>query len=130
MSLGAVEVIGVLSGAVVGVGGLAGLLSVFIKGRPEAGKIVVDAATGLVMVQESAIKRLNERLDALEASARERDAREGELRKELKELKADLADAIHERDEAVLSMGRLRKRIARLEEALRRLDAPIPPDPS
>lgn len=55
-------------------GGLFGGLALYIKARPEAGRITIDAAQGAVVVQSGVIKdlrdentRLQGRIEALEA---------------------------------------------------------------
>lgn len=57
----------VLVTAIVGAGGLGGLIVALLKVRPEAGQIVVTAAQGAVIVQEKTLERLDHDMDDLRA---------------------------------------------------------------
>lgn len=100
------------------IGGFAAIIRSLQTSKPEAGKIVVDAAVDLV-------QGLGQRVAALEAAASQWDERErglraeiAALRSELAETREALAEATHERDEALLREGSLRKRLARVEQEL------------
>jgi predicted RNase H-like nuclease (RuvC/YqgF family) len=108
-----------LPAAVVGLlgGGVLVGLAAFIKARPEATKIVVDAAQGAVVVQSGVIedladqlKRMRGRIQGLEAELREVDR----LRTENRELHAEV-ERLTRRDD------RSHKRIEALEREVEKL---------
>lgn len=81
--------------AVIGAGGLGGLVLALIKARPEASAVIVDSAKGAVLVQSGVIDDLREAL--------------AETRKELTELRGEVS-----------GVNKLRGRIVELERELGR----------
>lgn len=108
------------------VGGLAALLKSKPEGRKiaaEASATVVGAATGLIAAQAGELTRLAEAIKRLEDANTARDDREAALRREVDELKGELANAIHERDESFLREGVLKGRVGKLEQELAAIKA-------
>lgn len=92
-------------------GGLSGLVTAFFKVRPEAGKIVVDAAKGAVIVQTAVIEQLKQSLAEARAEVRI-------VRDELQKLQDRLEEVLKEN-------SRLRTRLEALQAHQRRHDKEI-----
>lgn len=110
--------------------GIGGGIAALLRFRPENRKIaadasatVVGAATGLISAQAGELTRLAEAIKRLEDANTARDDREVALRREVDELKGELANAIHERDESFLREGVLKGRVGKLEQELAAIKA-------
>lgn len=111
---------------VIGSGGIIGGVATFIKARPEAGKIAVDAAEGAVIVQTSVITTLRQENDQLRARLENLESQVA--------LMAGLAGRVdqleNERKTLHAERTRLRNRVTQLETKLRDLNEALPEPPN
>lgn len=92
-------------------GGLFGGIALYIKARPEAGKITVDAAAGAVIVQSGVIKDLRDENDRLQGRI---SALEAEMTR-FSEIHVRITHLEEENRRLHRENEQLRKRIAHLE---------------
>lgn len=110
--------------AFVGGGGVAGLISVVIKVRPEANQVIVTSAQGAVVIQSTVIDDLNEQLDRVGKRLEAQEALSERLKKDLVECAG-----LHAENESQAQRIRdlekenkaLRRRVKHLEEEVAHL---------
>jgi len=104
-----------MAAALLGSGGVAGMVVALLKVRPEGDRIIVDSARDVVVIQKGVIADLTSRIAQLERDYRD----------DIKVLKASLDAVKTERDELRLEKAGLLARIDHLEAEVARLSSSL-----
>lgn len=115
--------------AIVGAGGAVGAIYGLLKLRPERESIIVTAARGAVVIQETVLDdvraeldRLGRRVDEYKADVERYRQRVAALEHELLETRAELVQTRAQRDAALAAAAEMRARMVALEERIRHIE--------
>ena len=116
--------------AIIGAGGLAGLVTTLYTRREvrrkmgaEVDTVSVSAAQGAVIVQQNVLDRVWAQMDRFESDMEEERTERERLEVEVNALRTQLANVIEERDALKRENSRLRDRIQHLERKVQQLEA-------
>jgi predicted RNase H-like nuclease (RuvC/YqgF family) len=105
--------------AVIGAGGIGGAIVAFIKAKPEASKILIEAAGEVVVIQKGTIEHLQEEISDLRIRLDQADG----LRDRVSELERHLARAERENKRLSEENAAQKVRIVELEARVNQLES-------
>lgn len=100
--------------ALLGTGGVVGALVAFLKVRPEAGQIAVDASQGALLVQTGVITTLREENEQLRKRLENLESTVAMLH----DIRRRVSNLEYQRDQLLAENSRLRNRVKHLEDRL------------